>query len=113
MIRFINPVSETWAIDRLVSMRNIRERIYFPSLISGPKRIIVNYLMIYEPTITLDQVISNTSLFERDVQYFDLNVSTIEEEFKHSLIFTKNAVKKQGLKIIIPYMIRGEIHDHS
>lgn len=107
-IKFENPVEKTWAIDRLVEHRNVRERIYFPSLIDGPIHIILKYLMIYEKTIILDQVISNSSLFERTVSYYDLNLTQIEEEFRQSLIFTKNAIKKQGLKIILPYLIVGE-----
>ena len=107
-IEFINPVEKTWAIDRLVKDKNIRERIYFPSLIEGPRHILLKYLMIYENTIIVDQVISNSSLFSRDVQYYDLNISKLKEEFQESLIFTKNAVKKLGIKIVIPYLIVGE-----
>jgi len=107
-IKFVNPVENTWAIDRLVEHRNVRERIYFPSLIDGPKHIILKYLMIYEKTIILDQVFKNSSLFERTVSYYDLNLTQIEEEFRQSLIFTENAIKKQGLKIILPYLIVGE-----
>ncbi|MFX1355408.1 MAG: hypothetical protein ACFFGP_15755, partial [Promethearchaeota archaeon] len=107
-IVFINPVEKTWAIDRLVKNQNIRERIYFPSLIEGPRHILLKYLMIYEDTIIVDQVISNSSLFSRDVQYYDLNISKLKEEFQPSLIFTKNAVKKLGIKIVLPYLIVGE-----
>ncbi len=109
-VKFVNPVGNTWAIDRLVEYRNVRERIYFPSLIDGPKHIILKYLMIHEKTIILDQVFTNSSLFERPVSYYDLNLTQIEEEFRQSLIFTKNAIKKQGLKIILPYLIVGEIN---
>ena len=107
-VKFVNPVSNNWAIDRLVEHRNVRERIYFPSLIDGPKHIILKYLMIYEKTIILDQVFTNSSLFERPVSYYDLNLTQIEEAFRQSLIFTRNAIKKQGLKIILPYLIVGE-----
>ncbi|MFX0180355.1 MAG: carboxypeptidase-like regulatory domain-containing protein [Candidatus Hodarchaeota archaeon] len=107
-IKFINPVEKSWAIDRLVKHRNVRERIYFPSLIDGPKHIILKYLMIYEKTIILDQVIQNSSLFERKVSYYDLNLTQLQEEFRESLIFTRNAIKMQGLKIILPYLIVGE-----
>ncbi|MFW9945787.1 MAG: hypothetical protein ACFFDX_03045 [Candidatus Odinarchaeota archaeon] len=107
-IKFINPVKKSWAIDRLVEDRNVRERIYFPSLIDGPKHIILKYLMIYEKTIILDQVYTNSSLFQRKVSYYDLNLTQIEEKFRESLIFTKNSIKKQGLKIILPYLIVGE-----
>ncbi|MFX1353997.1 MAG: hypothetical protein ACFFGP_08565, partial [Promethearchaeota archaeon] len=43
-----------------------------------------------------------------DVQYYDLNISKLKEEFQPSLIFTKNAVKKLGIKIVLPYLIVGE-----
>ncbi len=109
-VKFVNPVGNTWAIDRLIERRNVRERIYFPSLIDGPKHIILKYLMIYEKTIILDQVFTNSSLFERPVLYYDLNLTQIEEAFKQSLIFTENAIKKQGLKLILPYLIVGEVN---
>lgn len=107
-VEFINSIEKTWAIDRLVKYRNIRERIYFPSLTQGPKHILLKYIMIYEDTIIVDQVISNSSLFRRNVQYYDLNISNVKEEFQESLIFTRGAVKKLGLRIILPYLVVGE-----
>ncbi|KKN00361.1 hypothetical protein LCGC14_1138520 [marine sediment metagenome] len=92
-IKFINPVGETWAIDRLFAKRNYRERVYFPSIVSGPKHIILKFLSIYEPTIYYEQVISATSLFERDVAFFETNTSV---------------TGRQGINITIPYLIKGE-----
>lgn len=109
-IQFIDPIETSWAIDRLVSLRNIRERIYFPSLIEGPQHYVLSNLYIYEKTITVDQVISNMSLFERNVQYYDINVSEVEEELRNSLIITRNSIKKKGLKIFVPFLIKGEIN---
>ena len=92
-IKFINPVGETWAIDRLFDKRNYRERVYFPSIVSGPKHIFLKFLSIYEPTIYYEQVISATSLFERDVAFHEINTSV---------------TGRQGINITIPYLIQGE-----
>ena len=105
---FENPVDFSWAIDRLIGGRNIRERIYFPSLISGPKHIFLEDVALIESTIVVDQIISNSSIFGRDVNVFDAIVSITQETIENSLIFTKNAVKRKGLKLFIPYMIVGE-----
>ncbi len=92
-IKFINPVERTWSIDRLYASRNIRERIYVPSLISGPKHILLKFVSIYEPAIYYEEVVSNSSLLERNVAFFSIN-STV--------------TGKQGIYIQIPYLIRGE-----
>ena len=92
-LKFIEPVGKTWAIDRLVGLSNIRERIYFPSLISGPQHIILKYISFYEPAIYADQILSNSSLFEREFTYFHLNTSL---------------TGRQGIRVIIPYLIVGE-----
>ena len=93
MVRFIEPVSKTWAIDRLVALRNIRERIYFPSLISGPRHIYLSHLSIYEPATLSEDILSTDSLFEREVLYFDENI-------------TDNGGVR--LKVELPYMLVGE-----
>ncbi len=108
-MKFIDPVSDTWAIDRLVEQRNIRERIYFPTIISGPTHIVLKYVSFFEATITTDQTVGNSSCFERRFTYFDANVSEFEEEIEDSLVFTENIVKKKGLRIQMPFMIKGEI----
>jgi len=105
---FENSVDFSWAIDRLIGERNIRERIYFPSLISGPKHIFLNDIELIESTIIVDQIISNRSIFERNVNVYDEIISITQETIENSLIFTKNAVKRKGLKLFIPYMIVGE-----
>lgn len=91
--KFVNSVEKTWAIDRLVSMGEIRERIYLPSLIAGPRHIYVMNLSIYEGTIFIGQVLRSSSQFERDVQYFHLNSSITGRE---------------GIEIKFPYLIPGE-----
>ncbi len=107
-LKFENSVDYSWAIDRLIEGRNIRERIYFPSLISGPKHIYLKNVTLIESTIIINQVISNSSLFDRPVNYFDVIVSITQASIEYSLIFTENAVKRKGLRIMIPYLIVGE-----
>ncbi len=110
---FENSVDFSWAIDRLVGKRNIRERIYFPSLTSGPKHIFLKDITLLESTIIVDQIISNSSLFERNVNVYDEIISITQETIANSLIFTKNAVKRKGLKLFIPYIIVGETNPCS
>ena len=107
-LKFENPVDYSWAIDRLIDGRNVRERIYFPSLISGPEHIYLNNVSLIENTITINQIISNSSLFDRPVNYFDVIVSITQSSIDYSLIFTENAVKRKGLRLTIPYLILGE-----
>jgi hypothetical protein len=107
-VRFEHAVDKAWAIDRLVFGRNTRERIYLPSIVSGPDYIYLKFAAIFESTISIDQVLSNTSLFERNLVYHDANVSEFEAPTQNSLIFTENSTKKKGLEIILPYMLKGE-----
>jgi len=107
-LRFENPVDYSWAIDRLIESRNVRERNYFPSLISGPKHIYLTNVSIIENTITVNQVISNSSLSDRPVNFFDVIVFITQASNDYSLIFTENAVKRKGLRLTIPYLILGE-----
>jgi hypothetical protein len=107
-LQFQDPVDYSWSIDRLFDLSDVRERIYFPKLISGPDHIFLENIYIFENTITIDQVTSNSSLFNRQVNVFDANVSIIQEALEKSLIFTKNSIKKKGLRVILPFMIKGE-----
>jgi len=107
-LRFEDPVDYSWAIDRLFGDRNIRQRIYFPSLIAGPEHIFLRDVTLIENTIISDQVISNSSVFERPVNYYDVIVFVSQETIENSLVFTENAVKRKGLKITVPYLIVGE-----
>lgn len=107
-LRFEDPVDYSWAIDRLIGDRNIRQRIYFPSLIAGPEHIFLKNIKLIEKTIIYDQVIRNNSLFERPVNYFDIVELVTQESIENSLIFTDNAVKRKGLKLTVPYLIVGE-----
>ena len=91
--KFESPVDKSWAIDRLVSMNDIRERIYLPSVIAGPKHIFLKNLSIYEETIFFDHVVLSSSQFKRDFQYFYLNSSIVGIE---------------GIDLKFPYIILGE-----
>ncbi|MFX0023151.1 MAG: carboxypeptidase-like regulatory domain-containing protein [Candidatus Hermodarchaeota archaeon] len=91
--KFENPVDKNWAIDRLVAMKEIRQRIYLPSVIAGPEHMYIKNLSIYEETIYIDQVIETSSQFEREFQYFYLNSSI---------------VGKEGIELKFPYIILGE-----
>ncbi len=110
---FEDSVDFSWAIDRLIGARNIRERIYFPSLISGPEHIFLKDITLLESTIIVDQIISNSSLFGRNLNVYDEIISITQETIENSLIFTKNAVKRKGLKLTIPYIIVGETNPCS
>lgn len=112
-LRFENPVDYSWAIDRLIRDRNIRQRIYFPTLVAGPEHIFLRDITLIENTIISDQVISNSSLFERPVNFYDVIVFVTQETIENSLVFTENAVKRKGLKLIVPYLIVGETNPCS
>ncbi len=91
--KFDKSVDKNWAIDRLVAMNEIRERIYLPSVIAGPEHIYLKNLSIYEETIFIDQIIRSYSQFERDFQYFYLNSSIVGIE---------------GVDLKFPFLILGE-----
>ncbi|MBA7648894.1 hypothetical protein ES703_56684 [subsurface metagenome] len=93
MLRFEEPLGNLWAIDRLVSQREIRERIYFCNLISGPRHIYLKNVVFYEPSIYFEEVINTYSLFNRDVLFVDAN----------------NSISNRlGLNVTIPYLFVGE-----
>ncbi|MFX1315329.1 MAG: hypothetical protein ACFE9T_05660 [Promethearchaeota archaeon] len=92
-VKFIEPVYKTWAIDRLIAYRDIRERIYLPKVISGPEHIYISFISIFEPSISPEQVLMTDSLFERDVLFSEKNITAIGD---------------RGLIVVIPYMIKGE-----
>ncbi len=120
-VRFIEPVSKTWAIDRLVALRNIRERIYFPSLISGPRHVYLSHISIYEPATLSEDILSTESLFEREVLYFDENITDnggvrLKVELPYMLVgetcpFSVNYVAVDKLRIIVTDNIKMPIMD--
>ncbi|MHA2391492.1 MAG: hypothetical protein ACXAEX_05955 [Promethearchaeota archaeon] len=93
-VGFEEPVEKSsWSVDRLVEERNIRERIYFPTVISGPEHLLLRNVKFHEPTINFEQVISNFSLFERDFRYSIAN-DTVPGDL--------------GIYYTIPYLYVGE-----
>ena len=92
-LKFEEPVGNMWAIERLVSGRTVRERIYFPLLVAGPQNIYLENVVIYEPGIYYEQVLNTYSLFERDIEFFEANTSMIG---------------KIGLAVKIPYIYVNE-----
>ncbi|MHA1273636.1 MAG: hypothetical protein ACTSQP_14895 [Promethearchaeota archaeon] len=98
-----------WAIDRLVMNRNIRERIYFPSIISGPSHLYLKYMYIIDRSLASTQIVGNRTQFDRSTAYFDANITEISEVSRNSLVFTKNATKTRGIKIFLPYLIKDEV----
>ncbi|MFW9829303.1 MAG: hypothetical protein ACFFEY_17145 [Candidatus Thorarchaeota archaeon] len=92
--KFYNSVEKSWAIDRLYYGGDVREKIYLPSIIGGPNHIYVQDLYIYDYSIFIQQILSTSSPFKRDVDYYFLNSSIVGRE---------------GIEIRIPYMVVGEI----
>jgi len=93
-LKFEEPVGDSWAIDRLIAGRIIRERIYFISMVTGPPHIFLKNVALYETGISFNPTdIRTSSLFNRDVQFFDANASI---------------PRQSGLKLIMPYVILGE-----
>ena len=93
-IKFEDPVGDTWAIDRLVKGRNVRERTYIASVLSGPEHLYLKGISFIEPGIFFEDVIGNYSLFNRNVAYFPSNASD-SDQF--------------NLQIIIPLILPGEV----
>jgi len=62
-------------------------------MVTGPPHIFLKNVAIYDTNIYIDQVVKSSSLFNREVLYFDANASV---------------PRKSGLKVIVPYLIAGE-----
>ncbi len=92
-LKFGESVGNSWAIDRLVAERNIRERIYFISISTGPTHVFLKNVALYDTGILIDEVLGANSLFNREVLFFDANASV---------------PRQSGLKVNMPYLIFGE-----
>ena len=92
-LKFEEPVGNSWAIDRLLAEKNIRERIYFISVTAGPAHIFLKNVAFYDTGIPFEHAISASSQFDRTIPFFDINASVPGQ---------------LGLKIILPYVILGE-----
>lgn len=93
VVRFEDRVGDFWAVDRLVNLRSIRERIYLCNLISGPRHIYLKNIMFYESAIYFEEVLDSYSLFDRYVEINELNSSI--SGYK-------------GLNVTVPYLYVGE-----
>ena len=93
VVRFEDRVGDFWAVDRLVNLRSIRERIYLCNLISGPRHIYLKNIMFYESAIYFEEVLDSYSLFDRYVEINELNV---------------NISGYKGLNVTVPYLYVGE-----
>ncbi|MFO7795205.1 MAG: hypothetical protein R6W84_03570 [Promethearchaeia archaeon] len=94
LIAFQDPVRYSWAIDRLVSGNNIRERIYFPQILEGPEHLLLKFTF-YQETIEDEQIDDISSQFNRIVNH--LPISEIEEPYIN-----------QGILVYTPSLIFGE-----
>ncbi|MBD3255997.1 MAG: hypothetical protein GF383_12955 [Candidatus Lokiarchaeota archaeon] len=108
-LRFVEPVDESWAIDRLVEEQDIRERIYFPYLVSGPQEIYLSEISIIDESVSSYQIEDTYSQFGRAFEFDEVNVTELDEDIENSLVFQANATKRAGIKITLPYMFSGEI----
>jgi len=110
-VTFLEPISRTWAIDRLVSQTNIRERIYFPSVIDGPRHLLVKFT-IFESSITEINYRDYYSQFDRPFGLIptpqgSLNITTpalIKEE--EACPFTIKYKAENRLKIVVKDNLR-------
>ncbi|MFX1280247.1 MAG: hypothetical protein ACFFA3_12590 [Promethearchaeota archaeon] len=92
-LRFDNRLGKFWAIDRLVDLRSVRERIYLCHLISGPKHYYLKNVFFNESSIYFEEVLDSYSLFDRYVSVSELNI---------------NLTGYLGMKVHLPFMYVGE-----
>ncbi|TFG04620.1 MAG: hypothetical protein EU539_10485 [Promethearchaeota archaeon] len=109
VIAFQDPVSQSWAIDRLVSGNNIRERIYFPQILEGPEHLLLKFTF-YEETIEDEQITDIFSQFNRII--YHLPISEIEEpNFNQGiLVYTPSLIfREHGCPFTIRYEATNEL----
>ncbi len=105
-ISFYESVTGFWSIDRLTENRNTRQRIYFPTISSGPSDIYVENVKFFERTISFNQNVSASSQFGREVSIKNASVEDWEENPRYK---SSNWLEKWGLNVTLPLMILGEI----
>ncbi|MFX1236489.1 MAG: hypothetical protein ACFFAS_02475 [Promethearchaeota archaeon] len=106
-VSFVDPVENAWwSIDRLLELRNIRERTYFPTITSGPSEIYVSNIVFFESTIAYNQCLSSYSLFERPVS---VEHTLVEDWIDEPQFTTSNPFETMGLNVTMPNIILGEI----
>ncbi|MBY9006711.1 MAG: hypothetical protein KGD63_08125 [Candidatus Lokiarchaeota archaeon] len=94
-IEFLDSVDKSWAIDRLKTGRYLRERIYFPTIVTGPDHLLFKF-SFFESTILIDSIQTSYSQFGRIVDVLDANV-------------TEDSPITIGIKITTPSLINNEI----
>jgi hypothetical protein len=92
-LKFEEPVGYSWAIDRLIAQREIREKIYFSTLVSGPEHIYLKNVEFFEPSLYVEEVLDTYSLFNRDVLFGDANAS---------------GSNRLGINVTIPFLFVSE-----
>ena len=107
-IAFVDTVGKFWAIDRLVSDVNVRERIYLVNITSGPKYISITWFMIQESAINKDQVITSTCLFENRDAYVNV-LSFNRSEYGDTKYISDNPREREWINITLPFFIKNEI----
>ncbi|MEJ2278304.1 MAG: hypothetical protein P8Y70_11245 [Candidatus Lokiarchaeota archaeon] len=95
-VKFVKPLFKTFGIDRLYNGNDIRERVYFPTIVSGPAHLLVKYVSFLDLDIWYDEVVSTYSQYNRQFSYIDANDSIHTDVTK-------------GIEITLPYLIKGEV----
>lgn len=96
-VKFNDVCHDFWAVDRLVWMKNIRERIYFLSIVDGPS-LNIQDIQFNELNIYSGQYLNVRSNFERTTTVYNLNLTG-----------GGGLDKTPGLKISAPYFIKNEV----
>jgi len=97
-VEFKDVCYDFWAIDRLVWMNNVRERIYFLSITDGPSGLNIEDIQFNELNIYYGQYLSVKTNFERSASVINLNLTG-----------GGGLDKTPGLKTTAPYFIKNEV----
>lgn len=98
IIGFNNVCYDFWAIDRLIMLDNIRERVYFLEILDGPSGIYLEGIQFIESNVYYSQFRKITTNFERGASVIDLNTTE-----------GGGLSPKPGLNITSSYFIKNEV----
>jgi len=98
LIAFNSVCYDFWAIDRLVQMDNIRERIYFLEILDGPSGIYLEGIQFIELNVYYSQFRKINTNFERVANVTDLNTTE-----------GGSLSPRLGLNITSSYFIKNEV----
>ncbi len=98
IISFNNVCYDFWAIDRLVMLDNIRERIYFLEILDGPSGIYLESIQFIESNVYYSQFRKINTNFERVANVTDLNTTE-----------GGDLSPRLGLNITSSYFIKNEV----